>query len=224
MNQQFLADLKIAVCQAVHQCNNHLSIILSNCELALAVDTPEMTKKKLESCIIRVTQLTELLAQLNRLANVGTEIQNTNIRALFETPLKQIEAKAKTQHIHCSSQVVADGLFALPSQIITLLIELLGNNALLAASSGFDKKVSFEVIQLNGEVTIHAANSGKEPESTIEKTVFSNYFSNRAEPVYDSLASVQSLTKLLHGTIEFKKNIGMNELIIKLPLNYDAGL
>ncbi|MCC2678579.1 MAG: hypothetical protein K0R29_1155 [Pseudobdellovibrio sp.] len=223
MGQQFLADLKTAVSQAVHQCNNHLSIILSNCELTLALNDPELSKKKMESCISRVAQLTDLLAQLNRFATVNGEIKPVNIRQLFETAFKQIEARANAQQILCTTHVLADGLTPLPVQIFTLLTELLGTNALLSAAAGSEKKVSFEVLQLNGEITIHAANSGKDPDSTIEKTVFGTYFSNKSEPVYDSLASVKSLTDLLGGKIEYKKNNGMNELILRLPLKYETG-
>lgn len=228
MTNRFLADLKKAVNQAVHQCNNHLSIILNNCELSLASKDFDSAKKKIEGSILRVNQLTELLLQLNRFAAVNGDIRLTGLRPLFESPLKQIEARAKTLQIGVSAHVVADGVFAVPADAIQLLIEHLGSNAISAASAGADsstgkvKKITFEVLQMNKEITILAANSGNAPEGISEKIVFNSYFTDRSQPAFEYLAAIKSLTEILGGQMTYKKKSDMNEVYVKLPLQYDS--
>lgn len=221
MRNHFLADLKTAISQTVHQCNNHLSIILSNSELALSITDGEKIKKKIESNMNRVSQLTELLLQLNKLATVNTEIKNVHLKSFFELSLKQVQAQASSRHIQCSTKLTADGLLPIPAHVFELIIELVGANGMSAATTGSVQEISVEVLKSDAGISIKAHNSGKMPESTIDRDVFKNYFSNRNEPVYDMLGAIKCLTEFLGGEVSYKSKGVTNEIFINLPLKYE---
>jgi len=222
MQNRFLGELKKAVNQAVHQCNNHLSIILSNCEMALSSQDPAVAKKKIENGIARIAQLTDLLSQLNRFANINGDLKPTALRNLFENAFVTTSAQAQDLNSVFNAHIVADGAFTIPAQVFQIIVELLGANAISAVKTVADRKIYFEILQMKGEVTILAANSGQAPEAAIEKSIFSTYFYDAGKPVLDSLAAVSSLTKLLGGEISYARNNGMNEILLKLPLTYES--
>lgn len=221
MQNRFLSELKKAVNQAVHQCNNHLSIILSNCEMAMASNDPSMTKKKIENGMTRIAQLTDLLSQLNRFANINGDLKPTALRNLFEDAFVTTSARAQDLNSAFSAHIVADGAFTIPAEVFQLIVELLGANAISAVKTVNDRKINFEILQMKGEVTILASNSGQAPEAASEKLAFNSFYYDAGKPVFDSLAAVSSLTKLLGGEISYTRNSGMNEILLKLPLTYD---
>ncbi len=221
MRNHFIADLKNAISQAVHQCNNHLSIILSNCELALAIDNQQVVKKKIESNLIRVTEMTELLAQLNRFSNINTEIKPIDLKLLFSNQLTQIAARAYDKQIDCSIQTDVEGIFSVPADVIQLIMELLGTNAIAAAQAGSEKKISFVIVLSNDKVSITASNSGTDAGLRSEKMAFQTFYSDRNEPVFEYLGIVKSLTVLLGGHITFQKNYEKNKIELNIPLKYE---
>lgn len=224
MRNSFLADLKNAISQAVHQCNNHLSIILSNCELALAINNAEVVKKKIESNLVRVTEMTDLLAQLNRFSNINTDIKPTDLKWLLADPLNQVAARCYDNQIQCSIQSEVEGIFSLPADVIQMILELLGKNAITSAQTSADKKISFVVQHSNDKLSLTASNSGTDAGLRAEKAAFQTFYSDRNEPVYNYLGIVKSLTELLGGHITFQKNLAMNKVQLIIPLKYEDNI
>lgn len=190
--------------------------------MALASPDPALAKKRIENGIDRIAQITDLLSHLQRFANVNGDLKPTALRKLFEEALLATSIRAKELSADFSAHIVADGAFTIPAQVFQIIIEILGANALSAIKPEAHKKIAFEILQMKGEITILASNSGKAPEPGNEKAIFKSYFADAGKPTFDSLATVSSLTKLLGGEISYSHNNSMSEILLKLPLSYES--
>lgn len=221
MSNSFLADLKAAISQAIHQCNNHLAIILSNSELALVMSDPAAIKSKTESNIARVSQITELLTKLSQLANIETGTSPTNLKNFFEGSLKQMEALAHSQHIQMITQVKIEGILPIPTQVFQILMQTLGYNAVNAIGEATIRKIEASVATALDEIHIQIANSGAAPEKMDYDFIFNNFFSSKKTTAGDYLGLVRSLTTLLGGKFQYNRTETMNILHLTLPTKYE---
>jgi signal transduction histidine kinase len=211
---KFYSDLKSAVNQAIHQCNNHLAIILSNSELTLALQNPETTLKKTESSITRVALLTDLLAQLSQLFNADLSFSEIDLASLIKHEMSHHTDQAKAEGLEVNLNVECAGSIHQRPNVLKLLIHLLFRNAVSALSTSEVKIMNCRAHSQGNKVILEISNSGNAPEISQTEAVFSSFFGTKKDTSCDFLGAAASLTKLLGGQITYSRIKDMNTLTV----------
>jgi signal transduction histidine kinase len=214
----FLNDLKAAVNQAIHHCNNHLAIVLSNSELILALENPDSTKKKTESTLARVALLTDLLAQLGQLFNLDPSFEKINLNSFLKAEVGHHSSLAAAEGIQVSTEINADGDTNVRASAVKLLIHILFRNAVSALKPSPEKNLRVSVKKNNGLLDFELFNSGAAPESLEESFLFHSFFPAKKESTCDFLASAACLTRLLGGKINFSRVSNDNLIKVSIPV------
>lgn len=221
-----LHDLKEAVSQAVHQCNNHLAIILTNCELIQISNDPVVIEKKTNSILSRVEILGEVLTALNNFSHF--EYDATIVQSDLKDELNKAINNSQELFLNSSSQVKVTGLSIAPIvtqvDILSQAIQLLFKSCLFFSEKLSERYLKISIEDAGSHYLISFATpSGSNPEDDFsdQEKMFKTYFPSKKNIFCEGLALASTYIKLLAGTISLSKN--STEAIINIKILKNLG-
>lgn len=202
--------------KAIHNCNNHLSTILSSCEVMPILATDDERKKKLEVIKARTRKMASILKSLD----IYTKLENDD--PLTQLPVSEI-IKNSVQQLNSLHSIeftyeIEDGLNANVNKkyIEQILLQLLKNSVEQINAQALKKEIVIRAKSEEHCIYISIVDYGKKlPDLTLEQ-MFEPFFTTFPENMGMGLTIAKNLANLMKAELFFNRQDEKNIFTLKI--------
>lgn len=225
MSPASVENLKFVVGKAIHSSNNHLSTVITSCDLLINQYTGEVQHRAnviKNRCKLMAEQL-KALRQLSMLGEADMLTLNSihNLcEKMYKEHLAEIKPNASIEFVNKISQ---DVKLHSPVQMTEILFGEVLKNAIqsLAYSNTNKKLITLSSEQLKDRLVIIISDSGPEIDADIKDYIFNPFYSTDKNKVGLGLNLSQQALLLLNGNIYYERADGLN--IFKIEFSNITG-
>lgn len=221
INKESVDSLKFVVGKAVHSCNNHLSTIITSCDLLMNQYTGEVLHK----CNViknRCKLMAEQLKALRQFSMLGESdmLMLNSIGSLCEKVfLEHLSLQNPNSPIELKNEISTDTELHSPVMMTEILFgELIKNSIQSLTNSTVENKIIILSSQnLSDRLVIEISDNGPEMDEEVKDYMFSPFYSSRTSDAGMGLSIVKQALLLMNGHIFFERKNNLN--IFKVEFN-----
>ena len=220
IKQDELDHLKLVISKAVHSCNNHLSTVMTSCDLITLKHTGDIADKAgvIKS---RCRLMADQLKGLRKVSALSDEddIIDHNLHLLCNNLTERLMQACNSEYILVENSVSSDLSIKAGTNLIETALEELIKNSLqsLNRSDIKDKKIFFSSDNLADRMVIKISDNGPAIDDDVKNIMFTPFYSSNKSEVGLGLALVKHAMYLMNGHVFFERQNGWNTF--KLEFN-----
>lgn len=223
IKQDELDHLKLVISKAVHSCNNHLSTVMTSCDLIALKHTGDIADK---AGVIknRCRLMADQLKGLRKVSALSDEddIAEHNFHQLCNKLAEQLMQAYNSEFILIENSVSGDLSIKAGTNLIETAVEELIKNSLQSLNRSLvqDKKIFFSSDNLPDRTVIKISDNGPTIDDDVKNIMFTPFYSSNKNEVGLGLALVKHAMYLMNGHVFFERQNGWNTF--KLEFNKGA--
>lgn len=212
-------ELQTVIARGVHECNNHLAVILTNCDMIQLINTPENTNQKIESIQKRVSLISQILRALSSFSRIeyNKNLETINAKLLLDRVISNLNSSLVDAKIEISVDVSSDLNLATVPEIFEQMIRFLVQNSIDSVNETNVKKINIAAQADKKNIYFKVSDSGQLVEADVAEKMFKPFFTTKDSHLGQGLTLASTYAKLMGGEIKFTQNQEKNCMSVCLP-------
>lgn len=210
-------EMRQLISKTIHDCNNHLAAVLSNCDLIQMTADPALRLKKVESIRLRTEKLTSLVRALAVFVSIDflPVEEPVDLREELNSVVESMQFDVDQSGVQISVEATDEAFVNMSEYHLQNLLGHLVANAIESAREGSNPMIMISLRTVDAQVILKVLDSGPSIRPEVVDRMFDPFFTTKANRIGLGLNIIQTLMRIAGGNIEYSSEDGRNCFILQ---------